>query len=109
MVETLRKQAKVEILVPLTDEPAKTPAAPGTEDKATAGDTVTEQVAVEEVKDASGKTVAAEEVIVETVKDASGKTVAQEVIVEEAVLGKAPATKDKKAAEPAKAVPAAKK
>jgi len=109
MVETLRKQAKVEILVPLTDEPAKTPAAPANADKATAGDTVTEQVAVEEVKDASGKTVAAEEVIVETVKDASGKTVAQEVIVEEAVLGKAPATTDKKAAEPAKAAPAAKK
>ena len=104
MVETLRKQAKVEILVPLTDEPAKTPAAPEI-----AGDTVTEQVAVEEVKDASGKTVAAEEVIVETVKDASGKTVAQEVIVEEAVPGKAPATTDKKAAEPAKAAPAAKK
>jgi len=109
MVETLRKQAKVEILVPLTDEPAKTPAAPANADKATAGDTVTEQVAVEEVKDASGKTVAAEEVIVETVKDASGKTVAQEVIVEEAVPGKAPATTDKKAAEPAKAAPAAKK
>ena len=108
MVETLRKQAKVEILVPLTDEPAKAPAAAAA-DKA-AGDTVTEEVAVEEVKDASGKTVAAEEVVVETVKDASGKTIAQEVVVEEAVKENVPAATDKKAAEPAKkAAPAAKK
>jgi peptidyl-prolyl cis-trans isomerase C len=93
MVETLRKQAKVEILVPLTEEPAKTPAANA--DKTPTGDTVTEEVAVEEIKDASGKTVAAEEVVVETVKDASGKTVAQEVVIEEAVK--------EKTAEPAKA------
>ena len=93
MVETLRKQAKVEILVPLTEEPAKAPAANAK--KTPTGDTVTEEVAVEEIKDASGKTVAAEEVVVETVKDASGKTVAQEVVIEEAVK--------EKTAEPAKA------
>ena len=45
MVETLRKQAKVEILVPLTDEPPKkAPAA----DKAAAEQPVAEGVAVEE-------------------------------------------------------------
>jgi peptidyl-prolyl cis-trans isomerase C len=93
MVETLRKQAKVEILVPLTEEPAKAPAANA--DKTPTGDSVTEEVAVEEIKDASGKTVTAEEVVVETVKDASGKTVAQEVVIEEAVK--------EKTAEPAKA------
>ena len=84
MVETLRKQAKVEILVPLTDEPSKAPA----NDNA-----VTEQPV-------------AEEVIVEEVKDKDGKTVAKEVVVEEVVEEKsateAPATD--KAAEPAKAV-----
>ena len=53
MVETLRKQAKVEILVPLTEEAAKAPVT----DKAAAGQPVTEEVVVEEVKDASGKTV----------------------------------------------------
>ena len=45
MVETLRKQAKVEILVPLTDEPAKAPAG----DNAAAGQPVAEGVAVEEI------------------------------------------------------------
>jgi peptidyl-prolyl cis-trans isomerase C len=69
MVETLRKQAKVEILVPLTDEPPKTPA----KDKAAAEQPV------------------AEEVVVEEVKDASGKTVAEGVAVEEVVEEKAPA------------------
>ena len=63
MVETLRKQAKVEILVPLTDEPPKAPAA----DKAAAGQPVAEEVVVEEVKNAAGKTVAeaVEEVVEE--------------------------------------------
>ena len=77
MVETLRKQAKVEILVPLTDDQPKTEAAP------------TEQPV-------------AEEVIVEEVKDKDGKIVGEEVIVDEVVEEKAPATD--KAAEPAKAV-----
>jgi peptidyl-prolyl cis-trans isomerase C len=95
MVETLRKQAKVEILVPLTDEPAKAPAAA---DNAPAGQTVTETVVTEEVKDASGKTVAEEVVVDEQVKDASGKTIAEEVVVEEAVVEKAPAAVEKKVA-----------
>ena len=95
MVETLRKQAKVEILVPLTDEPAKVPAAAA--DNARAGQTVTEEVVTEEVKDASGKTVAEEVVVDEQVKDASGKIVAEEVVVEEAVE-KAPAAVEKKVA-----------
>ena len=43
MVETLRKQAKVEILVPLTDKPAKAPAG----DKAAAGQPVAEEVVEE--------------------------------------------------------------
>ena len=84
MVETLRKQAKVEILVPLTDEPPKAPAV----DK-----TATEQPV-------------AEEVVVEEVKNAAGKTVAEGVVVEEVVEEKAPAeaTPADKAAETAKAV-----
>jgi peptidyl-prolyl cis-trans isomerase C len=93
MVEALRKQAKVEILVPLTDEPAKTPAAKA--DNAPAGQTVTEEVVTEEVKDASGNTVAEEVVVDEQVKDASGKTVAEEVVVEAAKVEKAPATEKK--------------
>ena len=76
MVETLRKQAKVEILVPLTEEPPKPAAA-------------TEQPV-------------AEEVIVDEVKDKDGKTVAEEVVVKEVVEEKA-ATETPKAAEPAKA------
>ncbi len=84
MVETLRKQAKVEILVPLTDEPAKAPAG----NNAAAGQPV------------------AEEVVVEEVKNAAGKTVAEGVAVEEVVEEKAPAeaTPADKAAETAKAV-----
>jgi peptidyl-prolyl cis-trans isomerase C len=84
MVETLRKQAKVEILVPLTDEPPKAPAG----DKAAAEQPV------------------AEEVVVEEVKNAAGKTVAEGVAVEEIVEEKAPAeaTPADKAAETAKAV-----
>ena len=73
MVETLRKQAKVEILVPLTDEPSKAPA----------------------IDNATTEQPVAEEVIVEEVKDKDGKTVAKEVVVEEVV--------EEKAAEPAKA------
>jgi peptidyl-prolyl cis-trans isomerase C len=85
MVETLRKQAKVEILVPLTDEKPKTPSA----------DT--------SAADQAGKPVA-EEVVVEEVKDASGKTVAEGVAVEEVVEENAPAvaTPAEKAAEAAK-------
>jgi peptidyl-prolyl cis-trans isomerase C len=83
MVETLRKQAKVEILVPLTDEKPKAPA----NDKAAAEQPV------------------AEEVVVEEVKNAAGKTVAEGVVVEEVVEEKAPAeaTATDKAAETAKA------
>ncbi|MDD5322775.1 MAG: peptidylprolyl isomerase [Methylococcales bacterium] len=69
MVEKLRKQAKVEILVPLTDEPPKAPAA---------GNAATEKPV-------------AEEIVVEEVKDAKGKTVAEGVAVEEVVEEKAPA------------------
>jgi len=103
MVETLRKQAKVEILVPLTDEPPKAPVAPGTPD----------QTSLPQAP-ADGKTVegqpVAEEVIVEEVKDKEGKTVGEEVIVDEIVEEKAPAAATEKAAEPAKAVaPATKK
>ncbi len=84
MVETLRKQAKVEILIPLTDEKPKAPAADAS---------------------ATGQPVA-EEVVVEEVKDASGKTVAEGVAVEEVTEEKAPAvatTPAEKAAEAAKA------
>lgn len=79
MVETLRKQAKVEILVPLTEEPPKAPA----ETK-----TTTEQPV-------------AEEVIVEEVKNKKGETIGEEVIVEDVVEEKAPAeaTTPEKAAE----------
>jgi peptidyl-prolyl cis-trans isomerase C len=80
MVETLRKQAKVEILVPLTDEPPKAPA--GAEKAPTeapaAGNAATEKPV-------------AEEIVVEEVKDAKGKTVAEGVAVEEVVEEKAPA------------------
>jgi peptidyl-prolyl cis-trans isomerase C len=73
MVEGLRKQAKVEILVPLTDEPPKAPANTKTE---------------------VGQPVA-EEVVVEEVKNAAGKTVAEGVAVEEIVEEKAPETAKK--------------
>ncbi len=88
MVEGLRKNAKVEILVSVKDEPPKAPDAAA--NKVPEGQPVTEEVVVEEVK------------------DKNGKTVAEEVIVEETVKEKAPATD--KPAEPAKAeAPAAKK
>lgn len=63
MLENLRKQAKVEILVPLTDEKPKAEAAANA-NPAEAGQPVAEEVIVEEVKDAKGKTVE-EKVIVE--------------------------------------------
>jgi len=75
-VEGLRKSAKVEILVPLTEEPAKAEA------PAAKGDTVTEEVAVGEVKDKDGKVVAEEVVVDEVVKDKDGKVVAEKVQVE---------------------------
>ncbi|MDO9106040.1 MAG: peptidylprolyl isomerase [Methylovulum sp.] len=62
MLENLRKQAKVEILVPLTDEKPK--AAADSDKPAEAGKVVTEEVVTEEVKDANGKTVE-EKIIVE--------------------------------------------
>lgn len=77
MLENLRKQAKVEVLVPLKDEPAK-PAAD-----------VAAQPAAEEV------------VIEEEVKDKDGKTVAKETIVEEV---DAPAEEAAPAPAPAAAV-----
>lgn len=79
MVESLRNQAKVEILVPLTEEPPVVPAA---------AKPTTEQPV-------------AEEVIVEEVKNKKGETVAEEVVVEEVVEEKAPseATATDKAAD----------
>jgi len=74
-VEGLRKSAKVEILLP-KEEPAKA------SEPATKGDTVTEEVAVGEVKDKDGKVVAEEVVVDEVVKDKDGKTVAEKVEVE---------------------------
>lgn len=84
MVETLRKQAKVEILVPLTDEKPK---------------------ALADSNAAVEKPVA-EEVVVEEIKDADGKTIAEGVAVEEVVEEKAPAdaSATDKAAEASKAV-----
>ncbi|MDD5274333.1 MAG: peptidylprolyl isomerase, partial [Methylovulum sp.] len=85
MLETLRKQAKVEILMPLKDEkPAEAP-----KPAADAAKPVTEEVVVEE-----------------EVKDKDGKTVAKEVVVEEITEEKAPATEEKK---PADSKPAAEK
>ena len=74
-VEGLRKSAKVEILLP-KEEPAKA------SEPATKGDTVTEEVAVGEVKDKDGKVVAEEVVVDEVVKDKDGKVVAEKVEVE---------------------------
>ncbi|MEI6145275.1 MAG: peptidylprolyl isomerase [Methylococcales bacterium] len=78
-VENLRKQAKVEILVPLTDEVK--PAAPAAQP-------------------------VAEEVVVEEVKDKNGKVLAEQVVVKEEVIEDKSATE--KPAE-AKAAPEAKK
>ncbi len=55
MLENLRKQAKVEILVPLTDEKPKVDAENAK--PAEAAQPVTEEVVVEEVKEANGKAV----------------------------------------------------
>ncbi len=65
MVEALRKNAKVEILV--KDEPAKVLDAAA--NKAPEGQPVAEEVIVEKVKDKNGKTVAEEVVVEEVVKD----------------------------------------
>ena len=81
MVENLRKQAKVEILVPLTDD-VKPAAAPAEQP-------------------------VAEEVIVEEVKDKNGKVIAEEVVVKEEVLEEKPA--EAKAAPAAEAAPEVKK
>jgi len=92
MVEDMRKQAKVEILVPLVDEKPK-----AATDKAATGEPVVEEAAeVIEEKTADGKTVAKEVVDVVEEKTADGKPVAE--IVE--VIKETPATD--KAAEPAK-------
>ncbi|MFZ2449863.1 MAG: peptidylprolyl isomerase [Methylovulum miyakonense] len=82
MLENLRKQAKVEIL--MKDEPAKPAEAP--KPAAEAAKPVTEEVVVEE-----------------EIKDKDGKTVAKETIVEEVTEEKAPAAEEKKpeAAKPA--------
>ncbi|MSP27105.1 MAG: peptidylprolyl isomerase [Methylococcales bacterium] len=93
MVEDMRKQAKVEILVPLVDEKPK-----AATDKAAAGEPVVveEAAAVIAEKTADGKTVAKEVVDVVEEKTADGKPVAE--IVE--VIKETPATD--KAAEPEK-------
>lgn len=79
-VENLRKSAKIEILVS-TEEPAK--AAPAA---AAQGQTATESVAVEEVKDKDGKVVAEEVVVDEVVKDKDGKVVAEKVEAEKVAV-----------------------
>jgi peptidyl-prolyl cis-trans isomerase C len=74
-VENLRKQAKVEILVPLTDDvkPAAVPAAAAAQP-------------------------AAEEVLVEEVKDKDGKVIAEQVVIKEEVLEEKPAATEAPAA-----------
>lgn len=82
MLESLRKQAKVEILIPLTDEKPKA-------DKADAA----------KPADAAGQP-AKEEVVVEEVKDANGNVVEEDVTVEEtAATPAAPESKPEAAAE----------
>lgn len=78
MLESKRKEAKVEILIPLTEEKPK-------DEKAQAEQPVTEEVVVEE-----------------EVKDANGKTVAKGVAVEEIVEEPAPAATEEKPKEEAK-------
>ncbi len=80
-VEGLRKSAKVEILVPLKDETDKTQAP-----ASTSGETLTEEVAVGEVKDKDGKVVAEEVVVDEVVKDKDGKVVAEKVEAEKVAV-----------------------
>ena len=82
MVENLRKQAKVEILVPLTDDVK--PAA------------VAEKPAAVAEKPAA----VAEQVIVEEVKDKDGKVIAEEAVIKEEVLDQKPATEAPAAATP---------
>jgi len=65
MVENLRKQAKVEILVPLTDDAKPAAAAE---------------------KPAASEQAVAEEVVVDEVKDKDGKVVAEEVVIKEELL-----------------------
>jgi len=79
MVENLRKQAKVEILVPLTDD-------------------------VKPAAVAEKPAAVAEQVIVEEVKDKDGKVIAEEAVIKEEVLDQKPATEA-----PAAATPEAKK
>jgi peptidyl-prolyl cis-trans isomerase C len=121
MIENLRKQAKVEILVPLTDEAkpaaiaenpvaenpvAEKPAAekPAAE-KPVAEKPVAEQVQVEEVKDKDGQAY------VEEVKDKDGQAYAEDVVIKKELIEDKPTTEktaDTKAA-PATATPEVKK
>ena len=91
MIENLRKQAKVEILVPLTDDVKPAPVAE---------QPVAEEVVVEEVKDKDGKVVAEEVIIKEEVikdKSAGAKPAeAQAAPVVEAVPAAAAQTEVKK-------------
>jgi peptidyl-prolyl cis-trans isomerase C len=74
MIETLRKQAKVEILIPLTEDKPKTPEA----DKAEAKPVIEETVEQVEVKDAAGKTVEKEVIIDEKIVDDKAATEAKD-------------------------------
>lgn len=85
MLEQKRKEAKVEILIPLTEEKPKAEAAAPAAQPAAEGKAPAEQPVVEET---------VEEV---EVKDASGKTVEKEVVVDEKVVEEkaAPAATEK--------------
>ncbi|MDD5276904.1 MAG: peptidylprolyl isomerase [Methylovulum sp.] len=102
MLENLRKQAKVEILIPLTEEKPK--AAEG--DKAAAGQppVVEETVEEIEVKDASGKTVEKEVIIDDQAVEEDGAVEGEEDDGEEAATPEeAKKTEEAKKPEPAKA------
>ncbi len=77
MIEALREQAKVEILIPLKEEAPKAPEA------AKAGEKPVVEGTVEEVE----------------VKDASGKTVEKEVIIDEKLVEEKQPAEEKKPAE----------
>ncbi len=77
-VENLRKQAKVEILVPLTDD--------------------VKPVAVSAPAPTAAAQPVAEEVLVEEVKDKDGKVIAEQVVIKEEVLEEKPAATEAPAA-----------
>ncbi len=112
MIEALRKQAKVEILVPLTDEQPKAEAVPATQEQpaiveSTTAEPAKADAAAEKAIEASEETKAATEKAAEVTKAASEKAVEASEATKAATEKAAEAAKAvEKVTEPAPSIPA---